>query len=184
RAAAKMKCRGREISSIEMRRPMEYRMEQHYAVIRNRDLTVWVMGILFLPSVIAALYDPLVWIVVVILGIITCFVIRPRMTVFDFHEKKFFSCGRFAPEKFAKTKSLPFSEVDHLHCSYVVSVRGSGSKKSESRFFTLSAAARDGTIVPLCRVSPRNLRLLLDILPELAEKMGHVPIIYGNRNYT
>ena len=186
RAAAKMKCSGREISSIEMRRPMEYRMEQHYAVIRNRDWTVWVwvMGIPLLLSVIASVYDPFVWIVVVILGIITYYICRPRMTVFDFYEKKSFSCGRFDPEKFAKAKSLPFSEVDHLRCSYVVSTQGSGSKKSESKFFTLSAVERDGTVVPLCRVSPRNLRLLLDILPELAEKMGHVPVIYGSRNYT
>ena len=184
RSAAKMKCRGREISSIEMRRPMEYRMEQHYAVIRNRDWAVWgwVLVIPLLLSVIASVYDPFVWIVVVILGIITFYICRPRMTVFDFHEKKTFSCGRFAPEKFGKAKSLPFSEVDHLRCSYVVSVRG--SKKSESRFFNLSAVERDGTVVPLCRVPPRKLRLLLDLLPELAEKMGHVPIIYGSRNYT
>lgn len=66
----------------------------------------------------------------------------------------------------------------------MVSIRESGSRKSESKFFTLSAVGRDGTIVPLCRGSTGNLRLLLDILPELAEKMGHVPIIYGNRNYT
>jgi hypothetical protein len=187
RAAAKMKCSGREICSIEMRRPMEYRMEQHYSVIRNRDWTVWgwwVLGIPLLLSVIASVYDPLVWIVVVILGIITFYICRPRMTVFDFHGKKIFSCGRFAPEKFAKAKSLPFSEVDHLRCSYVVTVRGSGSKKSESKFFTLSAVERDGTVVPLCRVPPRKLRLLLDLLPELAEKMGHVPVIYGSRNYS
>ncbi len=186
RAASEMKCRGREISPIEMRRPMEYRMEQHYGVIRNRDWAVWgwVIGIPLILSVIGAVYEPFVWIVVVILGIITYYICRPRMTVFDFHEKKTFSCGRFAPEKFGKAKSLPFSEVDHLRCSYVVSIRGSGSKKSESRFFTLSAVERDGTVVPLCRVSTGNLRLLLDLLPELAEKMGHVPIIYGNRNYS
>ena len=183
-AAAKIECSGREISPIEMRRPMEYRMEQHYGVIKNRNPVVWVIGIPLLLSVIAALYQPAVWGVVAILAAIAYYLGRPRMTVFDFHEKKCFGCGRFAPEKFADMKSVPFSEVDHLRCTYVVDTRGSGSKKSENKFFCLSAVERDGTIVPLCHVSTGKLRLLLDIIPELAEKMGHVPVIYGDRHYS
>ena len=65
---------------------------------------------------------------------------------------------------------LPFSEVDHLSCERVW--RKNGYQ------IGIFAVKRDGTQIPVCKASPRHLALLLELLPELAEKMGHLPITY------
>ena len=95
----------------------------------------------------------------------------PRMTVFDFQEKKFFCCKHFSPEKAEKMKALSFDKVDHLCCNTLFN----GNK---GQFIGVFAVTHDGYKLPLFKVTRKRLDLLFELLPELAEKMGHLTITY------
>ena len=75
--------------------------------------------------------------------------------------------------------------IRHLCCLSLAGASLLGAWRASAA----EAAPRSGAAVSAeqkaaLRVATNNLRLLLDILPELAEKMGYVPVIYGDRNYS
>jgi len=161
---------------IEANRPVEYREDSRYGIIRERKskFSCFVFAAVLLAGIALAFAVPLVWLGVAITGTVIFFLFFPWMTVFDFQEKKIYRCRRFRPEKFASIKFVSFSEIDHLSVSDSTLNR----KKHGGRFIGLVAVKRDGTKVPICGASCRNLGLLLELLPELAEKMGHLPILF------
>ncbi|MBO4491130.1 MAG: DUF3592 domain-containing protein [Lentisphaeria bacterium] len=161
---------------LEMNRPMEYREDFRYGIIREHKtlFSKIVFALVFLAGVALAFAVPLVWLGVAITGTVIFFLFFPWMTVFDFQEKKIYRCRRFHPEKFASIKFVSFSEIDHLSVSDSVQ-----SKRNRSgRRIGLFAVKQDGTQVPICGAVYRNLGVLLELLPELAEKMGHLPILF------
>ena len=93
------------------------------------------------------------------------------MTVFDFQEKKFFCCRSFNPEKAAKMNTFPFAKVNHLCCNTLWT-------RNSDRYIGVFAVTHDGYKLPLFKVTRKHLELLLELLPELAEKMGNIPITY------
>ena len=104
-----------------------------------------------------------------------------EMTAFDFQEKKIFCgrCRRFSPEMTEKMKSASFSEVDHLCLSLFEIERPAGRHGTVMvKYIGLLAVKSDGDAIPLCRATKYNLPLLLALLPDLAEKMGHLPITF------
>ena len=161
---------------IEANRPVEYREDSRYGIIRERKskFSCFVFAAVLIAGIALAFAVPLVWLGVAITGTVIFFLFFPWMTVFDFEEKKIFRCRRFQPEKFASLKFVSFSEIDHLSVSDSTLNR----KKHGGRFIGLVAVKRDGTKIPICGTSCRNLGLLLELLPELAEKMGHLPILF------
>ena len=161
---------------IEANRPVEYREDFRYGIIRERKskFSCFVFAAVLLAGIALAFAVPLVWLGVAITGTVIFFLFFPWMTVFDFQEKKMYRCRRFQPEKFDSMRSVSFSEIDHLS----VSVSTLNRKKHGGRFIGLVAVKRDGTKIPICGASCRNLGLLLELLPELAEKMGHLPILF------
>ena len=164
------------VTGAEVNQPMEYREDFRYGILRARPSKVscFVFAAVFLAGIAMAFVVPVVWLGVVIVGLVFFFLFFPWMTVFDFQEKKMYRCRRFQPEKFDSLKSVSFAQIDHLSVS--VSVRS--KRKNSGRSIGLFAVKRDGSKVPICGVSFRNLGLLLELLPELAQKMGHLPILF------
>ena len=104
-----------------------------------------------------------------------------EMTVFDFQEKRIFygRCRRFSQEMTGKMKSASFSEVDHLCLSLFELEQLAGKHGTVMvKCIGLLAVKSDGDAIPLCRATKHNLPLLLALLPDLAEKMGHLPITF------
>ena len=81
------------LNNIELRQTMEYQQNFRYGVIGQKVsiFTYIVWGVLLLLAVATSLFIPLCWITVIIIGFVVCSLYTPRMTVFDFQEKKFFS---------------------------------------------------------------------------------------------
>ena len=161
------------LNNIELRQKMEYQQNFRYGVIRQdvSKFTYIIWIVLLLLAVITSLFIPVCWITVIIIGLVVYSLYAPRMTVFDFQEKKFFCCKRFSPEKAEKMKALSFDKVDHLCCNTFFH----GNKGQDIGVF---AVTRDGYKLPLFKVTRKRLDLLFELLPELAEKMGHLPITY------
>ena len=165
------------VVGIGMNQPMEYREDFRYGIIRARQskFSCFVFASVLLAGIALGFVVPVVWFGVVIVGLVITFLfIMPWMTVFDFEEKKIYRCRRFHPEKFDSMKSVPFSEIDHLS----VSVSVQSKRNRNAGFIGLFAVKQDGAKVPICGVWRRDLGLLLELLPELAEKMGHLPILF------
>ena len=162
-----------ELNNIELRQKMEYQQNFRYGVIRQdvSKFTYIIWIVLLLLAVITSLFIPVCWITVIIIGLVVYSLYVPRMTVFDFQEKKFFCCKRFSPEKAEKMKALSFDKVDHLCCNTLFH----GNK---GQYIGVFAVTRDGYKLPLFKVTRKRLDLLFELLPELAEKMGHLPITY------
>ena len=161
------------INNIELRQKMEYQQNFRYGVIRQNisKFTYIVWGVLLLIAVATSLFIPLGWIMVIIIVFAGYTLYSPRTIVFDFQEKKFFCCKSFSQEKAKKMKALSFDKVDHLCCTALFG-RNSG------RFIGIFAVTHDGYKLPLFIVTRKHLDLLFEMLPELAEKMGHLPITY------
>ena len=161
------------LNNIELRQKMEYQQNFRYGVIRQdvSKFTYIIWIVLLLLAVITSLFIPVCWITVIIIGLVVYSLYAPRMTVFDFQEKKFFCCKRFSPEKAEKMKALSFDKVDHLCCNTLFH----GNK---GQYIGVFAVTRDGYKLPLFKVTRKRLDLLFELLPELAEKMGHLPITY------
>ena len=161
------------LNSIELRQKMEYLQNFRYGVIRNNvsKFTYIIGSVLLLLAVTAAVFIPLCWIAVVIIGFAAYSLSIPRMTVFDFQAKKFFYCKSFSPEKAEKMKALSFAQVHHLSCTAF-------SSGNSGQFIGVLAVTHDGEKLPLFKVTGKRLGLLFELLPELAEKMGHLPISY------
>lgn len=175
-AALKRERPGIPLAGVEMDQPLEYREDSRYGILRARRSPVSriVFALVLLAGIALAVAVPVVWFLVAVGGAVIALLSVPAMTVFDFQEKKIFRCRRFRPEKFDSMRSVSFSEIGHLSvCDSTLS-----RKKRGGRFIGLVAVKQDGTKVPLCGASCRNLGLLLELLPELAEKMGHLPILF------
>ena len=158
---------------IEMSHPLEYSLDHRYGIIRRRAswLSCLVFAVLFLTAVAAAQVMPFCLIIAAGIGFIIYSSLLPRVAVFDFQEKKLFHCKRFVPEKSGKMKGIPFAEIDHLKC---LACRGRHCGKS----IALLAIRRNGMPVEICQVPEKSFHLLFDMLPELAARMGNLPVTY------
>ena len=159
------------LNNIELRQKMEFQ-NSRYGIIRQdvSKFTYIVWCVLLLLAVSISLFIPMCWITVIIIGFEVYFLYTPRMTVFDFQEKKFFCCKYFNPEKAEKMKAFSFDKVDHLCCNACF--------RGNRQFIGVFAVTHDGDKLPLFKVTRKHLDLLFELLPELAEKMGHLPITY------
>ena len=175
-AALKREHPGTPVIGVEVNRPMEYREDLRYGIIRERKskFSCFVFAAVLLAEVALAIAFPVLWIGAAITGAVIILLFFPGMTVFDFQERKICRCRLFRPEKFDSMRSVSFSEIDHLSVSDSTLSR---SRRS-GRFIGVTAVKHDGTKVPICGASCRNLGLLLELLPDLAEKMGHLPILF------
>ncbi|MBO5821774.1 MAG: DUF3592 domain-containing protein [Lentisphaeria bacterium] len=171
-AAAKME-KPANIYAPEMNKPMEYLPGRRYGIIKEGAFAVtgiiWIF--MLLPAVAGAIFNPGLWIIVVMLGAVCFLRSVSNVTVFDFYERKFFRGRKFDPQKTEKLKFISFSEIDHLSCRPAYFRQG-------RVHLALLAVKHDGSAVSLCQVSAKHLNTLLELLPELAEKMGKLPIIY------
>ena len=171
-SAAKME-KLNNLHAPQMNKPMEYLPGRRYGIIKEGAFAVtgiiWIL--MLLPAVAAAIFNPGLWIIVIMLGAVCFLRSVSNVTVFDFHEQKFFRGKKFDPQKTEKLKFVSFSEIDHLSCrlSYI---------HQANRQIALLAVKHDGSAIPLCQVTPKHFNTLLELLPELAEKMGKLPIIY------
>ena len=153
------------LNNIELRQKMEYQ-NSRYGIIRQdvSKFTYIVWGVLMFLAVAISVFIPVCWITVIIIGFVVYSLYTPRMTVFDFQEKKFFCCKHFSPEKAEKMKSLSFDKVDHLCCNTLFC-------GNNGQFIGVFAVTHDGYKLPLFKVTRKRLDLLFELLPELAEKM-------------
>ena len=160
-------------NKVELRQKIYFLQNFRYGVIRQNVsmFTYIILSVLLLIAVTASFFVPLCWIIVVIIGFVVYLRYAPRMTVFDFQEKKFFCCKCFCPEKAEKVKAISFANVDHLCCSTLCNGKS-------CQFIGVFAVTHDGYKLPLFKVTKKRLNLLFELLPELAEKMGHLPITY------
>lgn len=161
-------------SSIVLSRPMEYRQDGRFGIIRGRCSwsTAAVFALTLILCVIVSLVVPIGWLFAIVTVLLAFPFCVPQATVFDFHEKRICCCRRFDPEKLKKMKRMPFSAADHLCCFVQL-------RKHGNALVCVSAVMRDGISVPLFCVDGKHLDLLFDLLPELAEKMGHLPVTYS-----
>lgn len=156
------------LNCIELEKEMKYSLDLRYGIIKQTVsiFTYIIWGILTLIAGIMTVFSPLGLVILIVIGFAAHSLYSPRMTVFDFHEKKFFCCKRFDPEKTEQMKALSFADIDHLCCNTV------------SRYIGVFAVTHDGHKLPLFKVTKRNLELLFKLLPELADKIGHLPITF------
>lgn len=161
------------LNNIELRKKMEYRQNFRYGIVRESTskFTYAILSVLLVFAVTASIVIPLCWIVVIIIGFVLYAVYAPRTMVFDFQAERFFGCRNFKTEKAEKFKSIPFSRVDHLCLNKI-------ENKQSCLFIGVFAVTYDGYKIPLFRASRKHLGLLFELLPELAEKMGHLPITF------
>ena len=75
-------------------------------------------------------------------------------------------------------KSVSFSEIDHLSLSLFEIEEHMKSGSVMVKYIGLLAVKSDGDGIPLCKASKYNLPSLLALLPDLAEKMGHLLITH------
>ena len=91
----------------------------------------------------------------------------PLLTVFDFEERKICLCHRVPPET-PGAWIIDAAEIHHIRCFF----------SPFSRAVHVYAVRHDGTPFPLCEVGFKNLDLLFALLPDVAEKLGRLPIVY------
>ena len=159
-------------NTCELRQKMEFQHNFRYGFIRQNVsmFTYIIWSVLLLLSVITSVFIPLCWLTAAIIGFVVYSLYTPRMTVFDFQGKKIFFCRNFTPEKSEKLKALSFAKVDHLCCNSLY--------HHNRQYIGVFAVTHDGYKLPLFKVTRKRLDLLCELLPELAEKMGHLPITY------
>ena len=172
-AAFDMELPATVLNKVELRQKMEYLQNSRYGVIgQNVSLfscIIW--GVLLLLAVTLSLFEPRFWLAVIIIGVMVYALYAPRRIVFDFQEKTFFCCRKFSPAKAEKMKGFSFDKVDHLCCNTLLN-------RNAGQFIGVFAVTHDGYKLPLFTVSKKYLEQLFEVLPELAEKMGHLPITY------
>ena len=122
-----------------------------------------------LPAVFFGLHA--VWVFIAIWGFVAFTVWLPQTLVFDLQEKKFFRCRIFKGEKIKKAKSTAFDNWESLELNRV-------SAGKQGFQIQLTANSKDGNSIAICQVPLSRLPLLLDMLPDFAEKLGKLPIIF------
>ena len=173
---------------LELSQPMEYQQENRYGIIQQHvGKSMFVVAVVFplgfaIPALISS---PYYWYFAAGSGVISTiaallgYISYTKMTVFDFHEKKiFYDCRRFHPENTGKMKSVSFSEIDHLSLALFEIERHTKSGTVQEKYIGLLAVKSDGDGIPLCKASKTNFPWLLALLPDLAEKMGHLVITH------
>ena len=92
------------------------------------------------------------------------FALYPQKTILDFQEKKIFF-------KRLKKKTVSFADWEYLY------VRKLAVNKEGFRIF-LAGGKKGSSLTPICHLPISKLQTLLVVLPELAQKMGKLPIVF------
>ena len=98
-------------------------------------------------------------------------ILRPFGTVLDLQEKKLFFALRVRPGKIKLGGNIPFADLQCL-----LMIPASGGSLGDSRMIVLHAVRKDGISVTLGQFARRDLAQWLEFLPELAKKLGDLPI--------
>lgn len=98
-------------------------------------------------------------------------ILLPLGPVFDFQEKKLFFAFRFRQGKIPPDRKFSFAD---LKCLRLISVPG--GSLGDSRMILLDAVREDGISVRLGLFARRDLAQWLEFLPQLAQKLGGLPI--------
>ena len=181
------------LDTPELTRPMEYQQENRYGIMQKHGYKSVYAACAVLPlgfavgAIFSRDYYPVLLLiaaltVVLMAGIIWLYyhLNTGEMTVFDFQEKKIFHgrCRRFSPENIKEMEVVSFSKIDHLSLSLFEIEQGTKSGSMMVKHIGLLAVKSDGDGIPLCKASKTNLPRLFALLPDLAEKMGHLLITH------
>ena len=154
------------------RRPKIY--HERYIVLPG-DSSKTIKSLMILPVLfllpIAAFGLHGVWFFVIfwlLFAAITCWI--PVCMVFDLQEKKLYRCHFFNPGKLSKAKNVSCSDWKYLMIS-----RYSAGKQGIR--LKVSAHTDTGRQTIICHTALNHLSMLLEFLPELAEKLGNLPIV-------
>ena len=121
-----------------------------------------------LPGAVLGLH--VVWIPAAFWLFVSAITWIPVRMVFDFQDKKFYRCHFFKPEKSNRAKHISFADWKYLEIS-----RYSAGKQGIR--LKVTALTETGKKTVFCHTALKKLPVLLDFLPELAEKLGNLPVI-------
>ena len=146
--------------------------DRYIVLLGDSSKTVKILMILplllVLPGAILGLHA--VWILAAFW--LFCAVITwiPVRLAFDLQDKKLYRCHFFNPDKLSRAKNISFADWKYLEIS-----RYSAGKQGVR--LKVTAFTETGKQTVFCHTALKNLPLLLDLLPVLAEKTGNLPII-------
>ena len=152
----------------------EYRLDR-YCILPEGGRTAVkiffaVQLLLFLPAIFLGLLKALpgliLWAV-----LLAVFLLLPKRTVIDFQRKQMYFVRTFTPDKMPK-RTLSIADWDHL-----LLCRGNSGNSGAA--IILAGVGRDGEHLPICYVRPRKLALLLAAVPELARRLGNLPVDFS-----
>lgn len=96
----------------------------------------------------------------------------PPCAVIDGRERKIYFCRSWSRKRMAQPKEVLFSEVEYLSVA-------TPRKTGQGLRITVYAVLKDGSALGLFTLCPgKNWRQGLQFLPELAEKCGHLPVVF------
>ena len=100
-----------------------------------------------------------------------CAILRPFGPVLDFQEKKLFFALRYWPGKIKLGWNIAFADLKSLHL-----IPAPSGSLGDSRMIMLHAIREDGISVRLGQFARCDLAQWLEFLPQLAQKLGGLPI--------
>lgn len=153
------------------RRPKIY--HERYIVLPG-DSSKTIKSLMILPILfllpVAAFGLHGVWFFVIFWLLFAAITWIPVCMVFDLQEKKLYRCHFFNPGKLSKAKNVSCSDWKYLMIS-----RYSAGKQGIR--LKVSAHSDTGRQTIICHTALNHLSMLLEFLPELAEKLGNLPIV-------
>ncbi|MBQ9501237.1 MAG: DUF3592 domain-containing protein [Lentisphaeria bacterium] len=157
-------------SGIHLGGMPEYRLDR-YCILSEGGRTAQkiILAVVFLPILPSIfLGNSSGWLLLIVWSIfLAAFLFLPRRTVIDFQRKQMFWVRTFSPDKTPK-RTLSIAGWDRLLLCRGVS--------GNAAAIILAGVGKDGKRHPVCCVRPRKLALLLAAVPELARRLGNLPV--------
>ena len=111
-----------------------------------------------------------IWFFIIFLGVFAVLIWLPEKLIFDFQEKKLFRSRFFKNGNFRRDKAVSFADWNALE----IFSRPTGKK---GNMIHLVANNNSGKRILICCAEISMLPLFLEILPDMAEKLGSLPIV-------
>ena len=154
-------------TNVTVRVPFEIVQNRYGYFPQKRKVWFWIFwAVLFLPFIAGAFYSPIFLLGVLYPGILFICIILPKTAVLDFEERKLFYCTFFRPGK----KIKKFLSFDKITCLALTPHPKTGN-------IQLALVEKDGTMHAIGTAHPNEPALLLASAPQIAERLGHFPVI-------